>query len=241
MFERLYVRPKWYRAFASEGVAASLAIHALACAILVASGATPAAVARQVTEGIVFLAPLPLAAAGPTASERLTWVDPRSAIAAMALDNPDLHIGPQRADSATPPSFEPIAPAMEPLANLFERRADSVYFAEQVDNPAAYDERSAAPVYPDSLRRAGITGVVMLQFIVDTAGRVEMETVRLIESTNVRFTEAVLTALPRMLFHPAILEGHKARQLVELPFRFRVVAPSDTLRQRDTTGTPPPR
>ncbi len=79
----------------------------------------------------------------------------------------------------------------------------------------------------------------MAQFIVDTTGRVEMETVRLLESTNLRFTESVLAALPRMLFRPAVRNGAKARQVVEVPFRFRVV-PRDTLRAVDPPRIPPP-
>ena len=81
----------------------------------------------------------------------------------------------------------------------------------------------------------------MAQFVVDTTGHVEMESVRLLESTNLRFTESVLAALPRMLFRPAVLNGQKARQIVEVPFRFRVVVARDTGRVRDTGWARPPR
>ena len=235
MFERVYARSKWYQPMLSEGTIASVAIHAVAFVAILASGASPASISRQVAEGIVFLAPLPSPAAGPTAAaERLQYVDLGSAVAAMVAANPELHVGSTLAERTQQPGDSIVAPLLESVASIFERPADSVYFAEQVDSPAAYDERSAAPAYPDSLQRAGIEGSVMAQFVVDTTGRVEMESVRLLESTNRRFTESVLAALPRMLFRPAVLNGRKARQMVEVPFKFRVVAIKDTARTRDT-------
>ena len=239
MFERVYVNSRWHESMARGGLLASLTIHAFACVALVVAGADPAALARQVSEGIVFLAPLPSPAAGPSApSEQLRFVALGSAIGAMA-DVSDLHAG-----SATPADANEPDPSLgakiETPASIFERPADSVYFAEQVDSPAAYDERSAAPVYPDSLQRLGIEGSVMARFIVDTTGRVEMSTVQTFESTNVKFTQSVLEALPRMLFRPAVLNGHAARQFVEVPFRFRVIAAKDTVRARDNAVVRPP-
>jgi TonB family protein len=240
MFEPLYVRPKWYRPLFSEGPVASVVIHVGACVAVLAGGASPASVAQQVTEGIIFLAPLPSPAAGPsTVTEQLRYVEFTGAVAAMADAGSELHVAPKVADS--PPNLEelPTPLPMESFASIFEKPADSVYFAEQVDSPAAYDQRSAAPIYPDSLQRLGIEGSVMAQFVVDTTGHVEMESVRLLESTNLRFTESVLKALPLMLFRPATHNGQKARQIVEVPFRFRVVV-RDTVPVRDVSGARPP-
>jgi hypothetical protein len=50
----------------------------------------------------------------------------------------------------------------------------------------------------------------------------------------------VLEALPRMLFRPAVLNGKKARQIVEVPFKFRVLATKDTTKARDTSWARPP-
>src|SRR5688500_8396933 len=242
MFEPLYVKPKWYRRVLTEGPMASVVIHVGACMALLAGGASPASITQQVTEGIVFLAPPPSPTAGPSAvTERLRYVEFSSAIAAMADAGSELHVGPRVTEQQGNLEELPVAPPMESFASIFDRPADSVYFAEQVDSPAAYDDRSAAPVYPDSLQRHGIEGSVMAQFVVDTTGHVEMESVRLLESTNLRFTESVLAALPRMLFRPAVLNGQKARQIVEVPFRFRVVVARDTGRVRDTSWARPPR
>ena len=241
MFERVYPRSEWYRPMLSEGPIASVTIHIAAVVALLASGASPAVVARQVNEAIIFLAPLPSGAAGPSATaEPLRYVDLSSAVTAMA-DNPELQVGPKLGEPSPQRQSLTDAPPVESFTSIFERPADSVYFAEQVDSPAAYDERSAAPAYPDSLQRAGIDGSVMAQFVVDTTGHVELETVKVLESTNRRFTESVLAALPRMLFRPAVLNGRKARQIVEVPFKFRVVVTKDTARTRDTAWARPPR
>jgi TonB family protein len=242
MFERVYAKSKWYRPMLSEGPIASVAIHAAACIALLGSGASPAAVARQVNEAIIFLAPLPSGSAGPSVvAEALRYVDLGSAVMAMADNDSELHVGLKLGDRSPQPEGAAIAPPAESFTSTFERPADSVYFAEQVDSPAAYDERSAAPAYPDSLQRAGIDGSVMARFVIDTTGHVEIATVTVLESTNKQFTESVLAALPRMLFRPAVLNGRKARQVVEVPFKFRVVAIKDTAQTRDSSWARPPR
>ncbi len=242
MFEPVYLKPKWYRVLFAEGPIASIAIHVIAGVALVVGSASAVSATREMSEGIVFLAPRPSPTAGPsTVTEQLRYVEFSSAVAAMADAGSELHVGPKVTEQAVVPEEMVVMPPIESFASIFEQPADSVYFAEQVDSPAAYDDRSAAPIYPDSLQRLGIGGSVMAQFVVDTTGHVEMESVRLLESTNLRFTESVLAALPRMLFRPAVLNGQKARQIVEVPFRFRVVVAADTGGVRDSTRVRPPR
>ena len=80
-----------------------------------------------------------------------------------------------------------------------------------------------APRYPDMLRQAGVEGDVRAQFVVDTLGRVEPGSVRVLEATHDQFAAAVRTALSsRARFKPAEAGGHKVRQLVEQTFTFRL-------------------
>ncbi len=80
-----------------------------------------------------------------------------------------------------------------------------------------------APRYPDMLRQAGIEGDVRAQFVVDTLGRVEPGSVRVLEATHDQFAAAVRTALSsRARFTPAEAGGHRVRQLVEQTFTFRL-------------------
>lgn len=99
------------------------------------------------------------------------------------------------------------------------------YFEFQVDTPAVVLPGAAPPVYPDSLLRAGISGQVDAQFVVDTAGRVEMPTLKLLKSTNAQFSAAVRVALARMRFAPAIARRKRVRQLVSQPFMFTISGP----------------
>lgn len=79
-----------------------------------------------------------------------------------------------------------------------------------------------APAYPETLRTAGISGTVRVQFVVDTTGRAELSSVRVVESTHELFTRAVLAALRQARFTPGEVSGHHVRTLVERSFRFDI-------------------
>jgi hypothetical protein len=66
------------------------------------------------------------------------------------------------------------------------------------------------------------TGEVLFQFVIDTTGQAEMPTLRLLKSTNPQFALACRQALPNMRFVPAEYDGHKVRELVQLPFDFKL-------------------
>ena len=76
------------------------------------------------------------------------------------------------------------------------------------------------PRYPDTLRGAGITGRVVLQFVVDTSGRAEAAGVEVIEAPRREFSDAVRAALPRFRFSPGEVGGRAVRTRVQLPFDF---------------------
>jgi periplasmic protein TonB len=79
-----------------------------------------------------------------------------------------------------------------------------------------------APAYPETLRAAGIAGMVRVQFVVDTNGRAELSTVRIIESTHELFTRSVLASLRQARFTPGEVSGHRVRTLVERAYRFDI-------------------
>jgi TonB family protein len=89
-----------------------------------------------------------------------------------------------------------------------------------IEKQATQRGHSAEPTYPVVLQRARVEGEATLQFIIDTTGRVDPRTIELVESTDFRFAEACREALPKMRFDPASVEGHKVRELVQLPFTF---------------------
>jgi TonB family protein len=98
--------------------------------------------------------------------------------------------------------------------------ASAVYPAEEVDTPARIERDTFAPVYPDSLWKAGAGGQVMAEVVVDTFGRPEMDFFSVVSASHVEFGEAVRQALARARFAPAMKGGRRVRQLVHLPTHF---------------------
>lgn len=96
------------------------------------------------------------------------------------------------------------------------------YVDSQVDKPAAPDRSNAPPEYPELLRREGVEGTVMAQFVVDTTGRADVTTFRVLKPAHPLFVQAVRNALPKMKFSPAERDGRKVKQLVRAPFAFRI-------------------
>jgi periplasmic protein TonB len=76
------------------------------------------------------------------------------------------------------------------------------------------------PRYPESLRRAGVEGDVVVKFVVDTTGLVEMQSVEIVSSTHDAFTVAVRESLARMRFFPSTASERKVKALAVMPFRF---------------------
>ena len=107
----------------------------------------------------------------------------------------------------------------EDLARLVE--SATVYTAEQVDVAARSDgEHPVTPAYPDSLRRARIPGEALVEFVVDTTGHVEIETLSVVSATHPAFGRAARDAIHAAAFTPAQRQGRLVRQLVQLPVRF---------------------
>jgi periplasmic protein TonB len=99
---------------------------------------------------------------------------------------------------------------------------DQAYFDFQVEKPAASAPGSPGPRYPDILRSGGVEGEVLAQFEVDTTGRVNVASFRVLRSSHALFEQAVRSSLPQMRFLPAEIGGRKVKQLVQQPFVFNL-------------------
>jgi len=75
-------------------------------------------------------------------------------------------------------------------------------------------------VYPPDLFVAGIGGVVVAEFVVDTTGRVEPETFSVVSSPHLLLSHAVYDAIAPAQFTPASRGGLHVRQVVQMRFRF---------------------
>jgi len=99
---------------------------------------------------------------------------------------------------------------------------NQTYFEYQVEKPVMAIN-GPGPRYPDILKSAGVEGEVVLSFVVDTTGRIDLTKVTVLKSTHELFLAAVKTALPGMRFLPAEVGGKKVKQLVQQPFAFNIV------------------
>jgi TonB family protein len=81
----------------------------------------------------------------------------------------------------------------------------------------------AAPKYPKSLEVLGVEGRVTVEFVIDTTGRVQPTSIRVLESTHPDFEAAARVAVAAALFRPARLSAHPVRQLTRQSVRFMTI------------------
>jgi TonB family protein len=132
------------------------------------------------------------------------------------------------------PAFDlrptPLSPADFAAASLQARTTsgrsiepviggENVYSAEEVDQ---VPELSAGmrPEYPEDLQRAGIGGAVLVEYVVLPNGRVDSASIRVISSTDTRFTMSVIECLLAASFKPARRRGLAVPALVQQTIRF---------------------
>lgn len=94
------------------------------------------------------------------------------------------------------------------------------YFEFQVEKQVTSAPGMEVLKYPDALRVSKVEGEVLAQFIVDSTGRYEAGSLKVLKSSHELFTQALRDALPLMHFTAATVGGVKVRQLVQQPFIF---------------------
>ena len=96
--------------------------------------------------------------------------------------------------------------------------------ASNLYSEATVEERPTLltpPVYPDVMRMAGIRGRVVVEAVVDSAGRVEPNSIKILKSPNPGFDEPTRQWAIKARFRPARLGGRAVRVLVNLPIDFQ--------------------
>ncbi len=136
------------------------------------------------------------------------------------------------------PDTDPIRPLSSDSANVKELISRvAVHTADSVDRRASFSQESKLNLtFPPSLFASRTPGLVIAEFVVDTLGRVEDNTVRIVSSTAPLFTVSVRAALEAATFVPAVKDGRPVRQLVQQPFRFDIGPAAEERRQPLETG-----
>jgi protein TonB len=99
-------------------------------------------------------------------------------------------------------------------------RSGDTFRAFEVERQVVAASGNPPPRYPDMLRSANVEGEVLAQFVVDTRGRVDMITFRVLRSSHELFTSAVRQHLSVSRYYPAEIGGQKVKQLVQQTFNF---------------------
>jgi len=94
-----------------------------------------------------------------------------------------------------------------------------VFLEAQLDDPPSV---LSPPVvrYPEVLRASGISGRVVLEFVVDTTGHVQPTTIKVITTPHAGFTNAAKEAVSKTVFRPGKLRGQAVAVLVRQSINF---------------------
>ncbi|MBC8088681.1 MAG: TonB family protein [Phycisphaerae bacterium] len=90
----------------------------------------------------------------------------------------------------------------------------------QVDRPVSILSGYRTPRYPEALRAAGVQQTLNVEFVVDTLGRIEANSLTFRDNPHESFTNAVREALRNAKFRPAEVTGRRVRQRVSQAFVF---------------------
>ena len=93
-----------------------------------------------------------------------------------------------------------------------------VYNLRELDQIPRARGMWAAPEYPLALKQKGITGKVILEFIVDTNG--DVRRVEVVKSTNKAFNQPAIDAASRWKFHPGRRNGRLVNARMQVPITF---------------------
>lgn len=227
---------------AAGGTFLSALLHAAVIAATVAGTAisAPRSVTRDTLEKLVFVKTLPKEPPARHVAPHVQQVRPPIGTPPVVpfpdIVPPALRIDPTVVPTTIPDVSTPLGAELEGrtvagTSNSATEGASGAASAGGADgaplSALAVDEevvvRSAAtPRYPSMLASAGIEGVVLARFVVDTLGRVERGSVEISSDSHELFARSVREALERTRFEPARVRGRKVRQLVQQPFTFAI-------------------
>ena len=101
------------------------------------------------------------------------------------------------------------------------------FVAAVVDRKAELRNRRELPrimerLYPEALKEAGIGGRVVVQFVVEPSGRVDMSSVKIMSADNDALVDATREAIREFRFSPARMGDREVRMLTQMPIVWQV-------------------
>lgn len=95
-------------------------------------------------------------------------------------------------------------------------------FAEAVVDEVPERISCPLPDYPRMMQQANIEGQVLLQFVVETDGRVKSQNIETITSTHKAFEGPARDMIGKCLFRPGRVRANPVRVLVQMPIIFNL-------------------
>ncbi len=104
--------------------------------------------------------------------------------------------------------------------------ATTVYSPSELDvqprlSSTEMTARLLARSYPAALQRAGVTGTVQVQFVVDASGKVDQTSVKVLSSTVPQLADAAKGVVPEIRFRPGEVGGKPVASVVLLPIVYK--------------------
>lgn len=121
-----------------------------------------------------------------------------------------------------PPLPDNVVPASNLMA-VPERRYSSEFQKGPIFDPSSLDQQPVAqvrtpPPYPSEMRRLGVSGEVVVDFIVDASGNVR--NAHAVRSTQREFEPAAEQGVSRWKFKPGRKGGHAVNTHMQVPIVF---------------------
>lgn len=143
----------------------------------------------------------------------------------VAPQQQDYPKAPKLGDFMTP--IEPPHPVVDnkvykiPSEGIGNGPGNHAFNLSQLDQ-APIETYKARPVYPESMRRLGISGDVMVDFIVDPSGKVRNATA--VHSSQREFEESACSAVSKWKFRPGRKDGRAVYVHMQVPIIFTLSA-----------------
>jgi len=209
----------------SRTIVTALLLHLVVVAIAISNTASPRMDTRPIARDTVRLDMTGVEAAGPKSAE-----PSRNGSEATIPDAPQIsEVLPDAVPEVQPPlGLSPLRRTL-PSASTSQLKAGSAVSPDSsgsvfgtIDVDQLPELQSGfRPRYPEVLRHAGLSGVVRLQYVIGSDGRMDDRSIRVLSSSHPAFLSAALDALRDARFKPARRGGRPTPVLVQQTIRFR--------------------
>jgi protein TonB len=180
---------------------------------------------KEETPAIEITAPPPIE---PDEPEKVETTDepvkPMDFAPPMQTDVPQVVTDTSFVQKVQPPPPENVKPATGIVA-IPENRDMTQFHGMKVFDLASLDQTPeprvrVAPTYPFEMRRAGVTGDVLVDFIVDTNG--DVQNAYAAKSSQREFEQAAVQAVSKWKFKPGRKGGRNVNTHMQVPIVFNL-------------------